>query len=271
MTQTRITARRVRVIEDLLGQRDLAVVDVLKRVRVARRRQLGRLIFFDGSLLSNARRCQRTLKRLSQWRVVTRLDRRVGGARSGSAEFVYGLDTLGQRIAGIAGPVGGSRPRRPWVPSPPFLRHALSVTELYVRLVEVSRLADFEIEAFDTEPACWRAFTGPAGEVEFLKPDAYVRLGTPEFAEHGFVEVDLGTESGPALVRKFDRYRRYWMSGAEQRRHRVFPRVLWLVADRKRHEQVLEVAAQQPAEAWRLFRVAELGEAIRALVGGAGG
>lgn len=271
MTQTRITESRVRDVEDRLGRRDLAVVDVLKRVRVARRRQLQRLIFFDGSALSNARRSQRTLERLSQWRVITRLDRRVGGTRSGSAGFVYALDTLGQRIAEMAGPVGGSRPRRPWIPSPPFLRHALTVTELYVQLVEVSRLADFEIEGFDTEPACWRAFTGPAGEVEFLKPDAYVRLGTPEFAEHSFVEVDLATESSPALARKFDRYRRYWVSGAEQRRHRVFPRVLWLVPDPKRLDQVLDVASRQPAEAWRLFRVAEFEEAIHTLVGDADG
>jgi len=271
VTASRITSARVRSVEDLLGDRDLQVVEVLRQVRVATTKQLERLVFFDGSPLSNSRRCQRTLERLTGWRVVTRLDRRVGGTRAGSAEFIYSLDTLGQRLAGVAGPVGGGRPRRPWTPSLPFLRHSLTVSELFVRLTEVSRMAGFAIEAFDTEPGCWRAFTGPAGEFEFLKPDAYVRLGTEEFTEQTFVEVDCATESGPALARKFDRYRLYWMSGSEQRRRGVFPRVVWLVPDARRSDQLLDVASRQPAEAWKLYQVAEYDEAIRALVGGSGG
>jgi hypothetical protein len=34
---------------------------------------------------------------------------------------------------------------------------------------------------------------------------------------------------------------------------------------------VLDVASRQPAEAWRLFQVAEFDEAIRALTGGGRG
>jgi len=271
MTASRITTARVRSIEELLGPRDLDLVDALKRVRVATTKQLERLVFFDGPPLSNARRCQRTLERLTSWRVVTRLDRRIGGTRAGSAEFVYSLDTLGQRVVGIAGPAGGGRPRRPWTPSRAFLRHALCVTEVYIRLVEASRQAGFDVEGYDAEPGCWRAFTSPAGALEFLKPDAYVRLGTEEFVEHAFVEVDCGTESFPALTRKFDRYRLYWMTGSEQRRRGVFPRVVWLVPDAKRHDQLVDVAAKQPADAWRLFRVALFDEAVKALAGGDGG
>ncbi len=208
-----------------------------------------------------------TLERLSTWRVVTRLERRVGGPRAGSAGFIYSLDTLGQRIAGQAGPVGGSRPRRPWTPSYPFLKHALAVSELFVRLVEVARVAPFTIEAFEAEPGSWRAFTGSAGELVFLKPDAFVRLGAAEFTDSTFVEVDCGTESRTALAVKFERYRLYWASGSEQRRHGVFPRALWLVPDRKRYQQLVDVAARQPAESWRLFKVALYDEAIHAMVG----
>jgi len=128
-------------------------------------------------------------------------------------------------------------------------------------------MAPFRIEAFDTEPGCWRAFTGSGGELVFLKPDALVRLGTDEFTEHAFVEVDCGTESTVALSRKFDRYRLYWASGAEQRRRGVFPRVLWLVTNHQRYDQMVEVAGRQPEAAWRLFRVSEYAEAMRALVG----
>jgi hypothetical protein len=268
MSSSRITEARAHWVEDRVGERDLAIVRDLTRVRVATVRQLERLFFAGPSPLSSSRRCQQTLARLTSWRVVTRLERRIGGARAGSAGFVYALDTLGQRIAGRAGPAGGSRPRRPWTPSLAFLRHELSVTELYVRLVEVSRMAPFEIEAFDTEPGCWRLFSGPSGELIFVRPDAYARIGTEEFAEHWFVEVDRGTESSTALMRKCDRYREYWASGAEQRRRGVFPRVLWLVPDRRRFNQIVEVVGRQPPEAWRLFQVAEFDEAVHALVGG---
>jgi hypothetical protein len=271
MTLSRISEGLVRLVEEQLGERDQEIVQALARVRVATVRHLQRLFFAGPSPLSSSRRCQRTLERLTAWRVLARLDRRIGGTRAGSAGFVYTLDALGQRVAGRAGPAGGSRPRRPWTPSFPFLKHALAVSELYVSLVEVARMSSFEIEAFDTEPACWRAFTGSGGELVFLKPDAYVRLGTPEFAEHAFVEVDCGTESGVALARKFYRYRLYWASGREQRRHGVFPRVLWLVETQKRYEQLLDVVGRQPAEAWRLFRVALYDEAIHALIGGDGG
>jgi Replication-relaxation len=267
MTSSRITAARTALVEELLGDRDTQIIQALARVRVATVRQLQRLFFVTTSPLSSSRQCQKTLERLSAWRVVTRLERRVGGARSGSAGFIYALDTLGQRVVGRAGPVGGSRPRRAWTPSRPFLRHALAVSELYVRLVEVARMAPFVIEAFDAEPGSWRAFTGSAGEVVFLKPDAFIRLGADEFTHSTFVEVDCGTESRTALAVKFDRYRLYWASGAEQRRHGVFPRVLWLVPERKRYQQVLDAASRQPAESWRLFRVALYDEAIHALVG----
>jgi hypothetical protein len=271
MTSSRITEAKARVVEDRLGDRDLQIVRTLARVRVATVRQLERLCFAGPSPLSSARRCQRTLERLTEWRVVARLDRRIGGTRAGSAGFVYGLDAAGQWIAGRAGPAGGSRPRRPWTPSRPFLGHALAVSEVYVRLSEVARLGAFEIEAFEGEPACWRAFNGAGGELVFLKPDAYIRLGTEELTEQTFVEVDCGTESSVALARKCDRYRLYWSSGREQRRHGVFPRVLWLVQDQRRHDQLIDVIGRQPAEAWRLFRVALFDESVHALVGGDSG
>jgi hypothetical protein len=271
MTSSRITDGRVRQVQEWLADRDLEIIEVLARVRVATVRQIQRLFFFDGPPLSNSRRCQRTLERLTEWRVLTRLDRRIGGTRAGSAGFIYSLDTAGQLVIGRAGPAGGSRARRPWTPSFPFLRHALAVSELYVRLVEVARMAPFQIESFDTEPGCWRGFAGTGGELLILKPDAFVRLTTEEFQDHSFVEVDCGTESTVALGRKFERYRLYRASGHEQRRHGVFPRVLWLAPNRRRYDEIVDVAGRQPEESWRLFNVAEYDEAVHALVGGGDG
>jgi hypothetical protein len=195
MTGTRITAAGVRGLSELLGDRDMELIRSLGQVRVATTRQLERLHFHEGTPLSNARVCRRTLDRLTGWKVLERLNRRIGGVRAGSASFVYVLAVAGQRLLGAGGPAGGRRYQRPWTPSAAFLGHALAVTELYVRLVEGPRRQGFELMEFQGEPRCWRSFTGPGGEPVSLKPDAFVRLATPEFIEHAFVEVDRGTES----------------------------------------------------------------------------
>ncbi|MGH2554565.1 MAG: replication-relaxation family protein [Actinomycetota bacterium] len=256
---------------DRIGHRDLLIVQTLGRVRVANARQLQRAHFFSSTPLSNARSSRATLARLARWRVVARLDRRVGGVRSGSAGYVYSLDVVGRRLLEGMRPVGTGRFRRPWTPSATFLHHALAVTELYVRLLEAERGGHLEVLTYDAEPDCWRTFTGPGGEAVVVKPDAYVRIGVGAFEEHAFVEVDRGTESARALGIKLDRYRAYWASGREQQGNDVFPRVVWLVPDAKRHDQLVDVASRQPAEAWRLFKVARFEDAVSALAGGGNG
>lgn len=270
-TRSRISAGRTTWVIDRLGARDLSIVQTLSRVRVASAQQLERIHFFSSSALSNARSSRATLSRLAHWRVLARLDRRVGGVRSGSAGYVYSLDVVGQRLLEAAEAGRSGRLRRPWTPSAPFLDHALGVTELYVRLLETEREGQLQVLAFEAEPRSWRAFDGPGGETVVLKPDAFVRLGVGEFEEHVFVEVDRGTESTRALGVKCDRYRAYWASGREQRAHDVFPRVLWLVPDARRYEQVVDVAASQPADAWQLFKVALSEDGVPALAGGGDG
>lgn len=268
---SRITPRRVAWVAERIGPRDEAILQTLARVRVASAQQLQRLHFVSSSPLSNARSARATLERLARWRVLTRLDRRVGGVRSGSAGYVYALDRVGQRILDAARPASETRFRRPWTPSAPFVDHALAVTELYVRLVEAEWDELLQVLVYDTEPVCWRSFNGPGGEVVMVKPDAYAVLGVGEFEEHAFIEVDRGTESSQALRVKLDRYRGYWASGREQRSRDVFPRVVWLVPDGRRLDQLVDIAARQPAEAWSLFKVALFENAVSALSGGGDG
>ncbi len=265
--RSRLSEAKASYVMDRLGHRDLDIVSTLGTVRVASASQLERIHFTDSTPLSNARSCRASLARLARWRVLARLDRRVGGVRSGSAGYVYALDAVGQRVTERERASGG-RFRRPWTPSAPFVDHALAVTELYVRLLEVARRDEMQLLGFEAEPTCWRAFTGPVGERVVLKPDAFVRLGVREFEESAFVEVDRGTESTTALGAKFERYRAYWSSGREQRERGVFPRVLWLVPNGRRRDQLIDVAGRQPADAWRLFRIARFDEAVQAMVGG---
>lgn len=264
----RITERYVANLAHQLTPREFAVIESLDRVRLATSKQLERLHFTGESKPANARQARQTLMRLTERRVVVLLERRVGGVRAGSRGSVYALDVAGQRLASACGPAGGVRIRRPWTQGIAFLRHQAAVSELYVRLVEAARLGQLELLDFDTEPLCWRTFTGLGGGRTILKPDGFVRLGLSEFEDAYFVEVDRATHSVPSVARKLAMYRRYWQTGREQqRRAGVFPKVLMLVPSEARRTSLEKAAAVQPAESRALFQVACLDDALDVFAG----
>jgi hypothetical protein len=190
--------------------------------------------------------------------VLDRLDRQVGGPTSGSAAYVYHLGLAGQRLVDPR----LDRARRPWTPRPSWLEHALRVSELYVQLRIAERTGSLKIEQFQTEPDCWRPFASSYGSTTRLKPDAYVQLGVGDYQLFTFIEVDQGTESPRTLTGKFEVYRRYWQSGQAQAASGVFPRVLWLVPDEQRRAVLIDVAAAQPPESWRLHVITEYPSAL---------
>jgi len=250
-----ITTGRVNQLERTLSERDRAIIETLDALRVATTAQLRRLHFTALTDASAARQAPKTLRRLETYGVLTVLPRTVGGARAGSSATVWALDVAGQRFASEAGPAGGVRTRRPWVPSLPFVAHRLSVSELYVSLTEAARAGASEVLSFEAEPQSWRRFTGPHGTAAYVKPDAAVRLAVGEFERGAFVEIDRATEARPTLTRKCTAYRRYWEAGREQARFGYFPRVVFAVPTEARKAAVAEVFTAQPEEAWELFRV----------------
>jgi hypothetical protein len=268
MSRMHVTPGRVAAVSRQLSTRDLDIVATLSRTRLATTLQLQRLHFTEGSPESQARRCRRTLQRLVELDVLARLDRRIGGARAGSAGFIHGLGTVGQRLNGGHGPAGGERIRRPWTPSLPFVAHVLCVTEIYAQLREVERRHGIELIRFDAEPAAWRHFTGPAGNPITLKPDAYAVTSSGDWEDHRFIEVDRATESPVTIATKLRTYRQYWSSGREQYRHEVFPGVLIVVPDPKRQAVIVGECTRQPADAWHLFQVVVWSDAIKAMTSG---
>lgn len=261
MRRSYVTAGRLVELERGITDRDQAVLDTLGRVRLATSGQLERLHFPDVSV----RRCRQVLVSLVQRQLIARLPRVIGGVRAGSAGHVYSLDVAGARLVHP----GLARPQRPWSVGLSFLKHALAVTELYVRLVECKRSGDLKLLDFTTEPGCWRSFYGPGGGRLVLKPDAAVTVQLGPYEDRWFVELDRGTESRPTIQRKAELYRRYWQSGTEQARSEVFPRVLWVVPDDARYEVMTDVLGRLPAEAWQLFGVAVFADAVERIVAGA--
>lgn len=258
MTRFYSTSPRLAELVERLSERDLAVVATLRRLGVASAIQLERLHFAD----TDARQRRRVLAKLTDQRVIRRLDRRVGGVRSGSAGFIYSLDVAGQQLVDSS---GTRRPRQLAAPSLPFLQHALDVSELYVRLTESARVGDLELVEFDAEPTCWRTYVGAHGARRVLKPDAYVVVAVDELEHHWFVEVDRATHGRAAFIRKLEDYRRYRSSGTEQEHLDLFPLVLITVPDAERYEVVTDWIGAIPAADWPLFKVSQYEQSIDAM------
>ncbi|MGH2366909.1 MAG: replication-relaxation family protein [Chloroflexota bacterium] len=238
-----------------LSDRDRAVLTSLSELRMLTAKQIQRLHVADGSPLTQARRTRAVLQRLTELRVVVRLARRIGGIRAGSEGHVYGLSGLGQAVLEVDGPYGGRR-RPVGDTKPAFQDHLLAVSELYVRLVEISRTSQAEVLLFHAEPACWRVHSGIGGQRVVLKPDAYLCLGIGDFEQRAFIELDQASEHLPTIARKCQRYVAYWHSGLEQQRHGVFPKIWWLVPSPHRRDGIASVIRKFAHSAQALFTVA---------------
>jgi hypothetical protein len=255
--------RAVRLLERL-SERDIAILRDLDRLRLLTGKQLRRLHFPDGHLITQARKVRATLKRLDELGVVVRMPRRVGGLHAGSEGHVIGLTGWGQAVLDI-GSSTPKRHRRVIDTKPAFEAHVLAVSELYVRLVELGRVGVVELVEFSAEPGAWRRFGGLGGQSVTLKPDAFVQLGVGDYELSAFIEQDQDTESVPTIVRKLGVYIAYWRSGQEQQRHGLFPRVWWLVPTAKRLQDISRAIARLPKETHILFAVCLATEAVQLL------
>lgn len=240
-----------------LSPRDRAVLDTLARLRVARTDQLYRL-HFQGAHRQAGYRC---LWRLSRLGLIRRLDRRIGGVTPGSSAAIYTLDVKGRRLTLGAGLTTGVRLRRPWTPGTSFLRHAVTVSEVYVIAVDIIREhSSADITAFEVEPKCWRQAPLPSG---YLKPDAYLVLCWPTYEDSYFIEVDCGTESLNTIERKLSAYVSYYQSGSEQSKHGVFPRVVFVTLDEARARQLQPIIDKPAPKLFAAVPLARLSELLR--------
>lgn len=240
MSGGRLSQRGVETLGKRLSARDLAIIGQVADLRLMSARQIEVLHFTEAdhqTHLAAARACRRVLERMVQRRLLIRLDRRVGGVRAGSASYVYGLGPIGQRVLAV----GGARLRFR-EPSPFFTDHTLAITQLVVDLHLAARKKALELLALDPEPACWRRYGGSFGMVT-LKSDLYLDVGSSEYEYRWFVEVDRGSEHLPTLITKCRAYDDYYRTGIEQRSHKVFPRVCWIVPDANRATVLAEKIA----------------------------
>jgi hypothetical protein len=254
----RTSATRLEEIAATLTSDEQAVLEWLGDVRLATGFQIARRLWAAPRPTdARARSCRRTLTRLERLRVIERLSRRIGGVRGGSSSIVYGVGPAGRRILNRQRPVPALGE-----PGERFITHTLAITELLVRLHEATLAGQLEVLATETEPACWREFVGVGGRAVVLKPDGFLRIAAERDELLWFVEVDLATESSSTIRRKARRYLAHYASGTEQARSGAYPRVLWVVPDRRRAELLTEVLLALPAPSRDLFAIWLFEEAI---------
>lgn len=264
MTAARTGRKELQRIAAGLSERDWSIIRFIDQHRYATTTQLRRRFFTQhASQTASTRACVRVLGRLFTHRILTRLERRIGGVRHGSSAFIWCLDVVGDRITRSK----GTPRRRVYEPSFPFLDHTLAVTETHVQLYEAESDGVFRVNDVQVETEAWRDFVTSSGAKSVLKPDLKVTIGSDEYDDHWYLEIDRGTESLPVLMRKSRAYEDYRRTGRGQAEHGVFPRLLWVLPDRGRVERLRAAIDHDPDLPSKMFTCITGDELIRTLSG----
>jgi hypothetical protein len=262
-----VSARGLARTREQLSERDIAIIRQVAELRLMSARQIQAVHFPDAkhdNEQAATRARQRVLERLTRERLLIRLDRRIGGVRAGSAGLVLALGPVGQRVLATSDPR-----RRSYEPTLRFVDHTLAIAQLVVDLGVASRAGRLDVLDVQAEPSCWREFSGLGGR-HWLRPDAFVALGSGEYELRWFIEVDRASESLPVIVRKCHLYADYYQSGKEQTTHSgVFPRVCWVVPDELRAERLRSAISRDRTLPERLFVVTTEPNALGILCGAA--
>jgi len=245
-----------------LSENRRELLELLHTHRFATSRQLTRFALTRYRSASSAhRQTLRHLAGLEEQRLVTRLERRIGGWQRGSDVAVWSLTTTGLRLL-----TGSTRRQRPQAVSTTFLAHTLATTEVCLVISETVREIDSAEVSLIQEPDCWRSFPSPAGEFVTLRPDLTSTITSPEYTDHYFLEVDRATENPARIVRTTRQYLAYQQSGIEQEALGVFPALIWVVPHAKRQAQLtrhLSAEPGVPSDLWLVITLNQLPELVR--------
>jgi hypothetical protein len=264
MSALRIGHLDFALLRERLAGRDVAIVAMVGRLRLASGKQLRRLYFPASGFATvetAARTARRVLARLTRDRLLVRLERRIGGVRAGSDGYVYALGPVGERLLGSV----VRRPRWHALPTEKYVQHTVAAAQIVVDLLLAERRGELELLAWQAEPECWRRVPGLGGRLT-LRTDLFAALGVGELELRWFIEVDRSSQSIPAILRKCRLYESYYRCGAEQAEHGVFPRVAWVTPDQPRAERLAEAITADRRLSKALFVVTAAEHALPTLV-----
>ena len=239
--------------------------------RFATTTQLARLTAPDyASPASALRQTQRHLASLAQQRLLTSLERRVGGWQGGSAVTIWAATTRGQRrvVAENGEDEEVSRRQRPREVSTTFLDHLLAITEVRTSIEEAVRQEADTEAAVALEPDCWRTALSPSGQPQVLRPDLAVTITSPAYEDRYLVEVDRATENPGRVIAPCWRYQEHQATSVQASDGDVFPLVVWLVPNDRRRHRLERAIAHSTGLLRDLFRVIRLDQLPSLIHGG---
>ncbi|BBX25012.1 replication-relaxation family protein [Mycolicibacterium alvei] len=255
----RISATGIDVIADQLSDRDHAILRSVDAHQFLTVHHIEALHFDPIAPAARSRITRLVLARLRELRVLGALDRRIGGTRAGSQGLIYHVGVAGDRL--LARAVRRSARLR-YEPSARFLNHRLAIADAHIALIQADQAQTIELVASAVEPVTWRTFTGLGASRRTLKPDLFAETATTDDLVHAwFIEIDLGTESIPTLLKKCREYEAYRQSGIEQDRHGAFPLVVWSITHpdpakaARRRQALAEAIAADPRLPTQLFSI----------------
>lgn len=248
----RIDVDVLRQLAEAMPDRDHHVLKLIARHRFLTTHQIQHFAFTNlGTEDSAARTARHVLQRLARTALIRSLTQRIGGVRAGSSARVWQLAPAGARLLLDDGTI-----YRTHEPSTRFLGHCLAIGDVHLGLLALRNLPSVQAVHVQLEPDCWRRFTGQGGEPRWLQPDLAATVRTAEYDDRWFIEVDLGTEAIPTLLKKCGQYEAYRASGIEQDEHGAFPLVLWLFSKPERAEKLSDMVRRSPRFTPQLYRFA---------------
>jgi Replication-relaxation len=265
----------IEALRDRLSERDVAILRSVAQHQFLTVQHVEALHFADHAPISGARIARRTLARLREVRLLGVLTRRIGGVRAGSTGMVHYVDVVGRQL--LEGR-SGRHLRGFREPSQRFLSHRLAIADTHVALVQADQQGRVDLVTGAVEPASWRRFTGLGGARLTLKADLYAETATAsdsELVHAWFIEIDLGSETIPTLLKKCRDYEAYRQTGIEQEREASFPFVVWSVTHtdpskaQQRRLALRDAINSDRSLPNELFRVIAPEQVVPLLLGGA--
>ena len=236
--------------------------------RFATTTQLARLTALEyASPASALRQTQRHLANLAQQRLLTSLERRVGGWQGGSAVTIWAATTRGHRLVAAENGEDEEVPRRqrPREVSTTFLDHLLAITEVRTSIEEAVRQETDTEATVALEPECWRTALSPSGQVQVLRPDLAVTITSPAYEDRYLIEVDRATENPGRVIATCWHYQEHQAQAGDGG---VFPLVVWLVPTDRRRHRLERAIAHSTGLLRELFRVIRLDQLPTLIHGG---
>ncbi len=225
------SALRVMGKEQGLTEKDLTIIYLTILLRCVSIDHIYRLLYLPKNMTQRA--CQIRMQILIEKKLLSKLDRRIGGYARGSAITVVSPGILTCRYINakhhyFQSATGGH-----------LITHSLTIAEIFTQILEADINKLIKLIQIQTEPACWRDyryFNHPANR---LKPDLYVVIKKENITHKWFIEVDCGTHSKSKIQEKAWYYEKYFLDSLEQRKTGILPRTLWITLDKGRARNIL--------------------------------